>query len=191
MSDPFAWRLGAAGLTHPPCFTPGTLIATPDGARMIDDLEPGDPITTLDGPQPIVWLGRLPVNALQARNPAFRPIRIRAGALGDGLPWRDMLVSPQHRFVVSGWRADILFGSASVLVAAKHLVNDMTIRPVDVGALTYMHLLLPQHHIILAEGALTESLQQAELSDRLAAQSALPCLSAREARLLSGAGGGT
>jgi Hint domain len=186
MADSQAWAMGD---THPPCFTPGTRIATPHGARMIDDLEPGDAISTTKGPQPLVWLGRLHVNAAQARTPAFRPVRIRAGALGHGLPERDMLVSPQHRFVLTGWRAEILFGSASVLVAAKHLVNDLTIRPVDVGAVTYLHLLLPAHHIIQAEGAATESLHPSQVG--LAADAALPCLTGREARLLSGAGGGT
>lgn len=186
MADPQAWAMEG---THPPCFTPGNLIATPHGARMIEDLEPGDAISTTTGPQPLRWLGRLHVNAAQARTPAYRPIRIRAGALGNGLPERDMLVSPQHRFVLTGWRAEILFGSPSVLVAAKHLVNDLTIRPADAGPVTYLHLLLPGHHIIRAEGALTESLHPAQVG--LAADAALPCLTGREARLLSGAGGGT
>jgi Hint domain len=186
MADPQMWAMGD---THPPCFTPGTRIATPGGARVIDDLTPGDAITTTHGPQPLVWLGRLQVNAAQARTAAFRPIRLRAGALGNGLPQRDMLVSPQHRFVLSGWRAEMLFGESSVLVAAKHLVNDLTIRPVDVGTVTYLHLLLPAHHIIIAEGALTESLHPSHVGQM--AETALPCLTAREARLISGAGGGT
>jgi Hint domain len=186
MADPQVWAMGN---THPPCFTPGTRIATPHGMRIIDDLAPGDAISTTQGPQPLVWLGHLHVNAAQARTPAFRPIRIRAGALGNGLPQRDMLVSPQHRFVLSGWRAEMLFGAAEVLVAAKHLVNDLTIRPVDIDALTYLHLLLPAHHIIMAEGALTESLHPSQVGQM--AETALPCLTAREARLISGAGGGT
>jgi hypothetical protein len=75
-----------------------------------------------------------------------------------------MLVSPQHRMLLSGPRAEMLFGEAEVLVAALHLVNETTITQVRPTSVTYIHLLFDEHEIIRGDGAWTESFQPGALA---------------------------
>jgi len=142
------------------CFTPGTRILTPDGAKLIEDLRPGDLIQTKDnGAQEVLWRGsRRMSGARLYAMPHLRPVRIRAGALGKGRPDDDLLVSPQHRMLLRGAAAEALFNSKEVLVMAEDLVNDHSIM-VDLTTreVTYVHLLLGRHNIIFANGMETES----------------------------------
>ncbi len=142
------------------CFTPGTSILTPDGPRLIESLQPGHLIQTKDnGPQEILWRGsRKMTGARLYAMPHLRPIRFRAGALGHGRPEDDLWVSPQHRMLLKGPAASVLFNADEVLVAAENLVNDSTIM-VDssVREVTYIHLLLDRHNVIFANGMETES----------------------------------
>jgi hypothetical protein len=143
-----------------PCFTPGTLIETPDGPRPVETLAAGDIVLTVDnGPQRLTWAGRTHVASLRlALRPMLRPILIRADALGRGRPARDMRVSPQHRILVDGWRAEILFAEPEVLVAAAHLVDDRTIlRCPEVREVTYIHLQCAAHEVLISDGLPTES----------------------------------
>lgn len=144
-----------------PCFTPGTLITTPQGPRRIEDLQPGDLVLTRDsGFQEICWAGRRDLGLADLLvNPALRPVRIAKGALGAGLPQRDMLVSPQHRMLIEGARAELLFGEREVLVAALHLVGQPGIEQVTPRRVSYIHVMCSQHEIVQAEGAWTESFQ--------------------------------
>jgi hypothetical protein len=133
------------------CFAAGTRIKTAAGYRRVENLRIGDLIRTLDrGMQPIRWIGRREV----AARGNLAPIRIRKNALGND---RDILVSPQHRMLIRGWRAEMLYGEPEVLVAAKHLINDDTILREPAETVTYVHLCFDHHEIIDAEGALTES----------------------------------
>lgn len=144
-----------------PCFASGTLIETGRGAVPVEDLRVGDLVLTRDaGLQPIRWTGsrRLGRAALQAAQ-GQRPIRIRAGALGNGMPTQDLLVSPQHRILIRSRIAQRMFGAAEVLVAAKQLLALDGIERVDaLEEVTYVHLLLDRHHIVLSNGAATETL---------------------------------
>lgn len=144
----------------PPCFTPGTKIATPAGLARVETLVAGDMVQTIDhGAQPLLWVGRAEVSSLRmAYRPAFRPVRIRKGALGPGVPVRDMLVSPQHRVLVQGPQAELLFGVPQVLAAALHLINGTTItRAYDVETTTYFHLQCEAHEILISDGMPSES----------------------------------
>ena len=93
------------------------------------------------------------------QNANLRPVRIIAGALGDGLPERDLLVSRQHRMLVSSKISERMFGKAEVLIAAIRLTElpGVSIEQEPI-AVEYFHLLFDQHEIIFAEGAPTESL---------------------------------
>ena len=134
------------------CFCKGTLIETPDGPRAIETLATGDLVNTLDsGPQPIRWIGGGAVSGTDHN----APIKIKAGALGNV---RDLWVSPNHRLLVSGAWAELLFGQEQVLVAAKHLINDDTIRVVRQHEVEYYHFLFDDHEIIFAEACPAESL---------------------------------
>ena len=142
---------------QPICFVHGTMIATLRIERAVEDLEIGELVMTRDnGPQAISWIGKL---KMSGNTPAhLLPIRIKANALGNGLPKRDLLVSPQHRILVSDWRAELLFGESEVLVAAKHLVNDDDIRvATDLSGFEYYHILFESHQTVFSEGIPSES----------------------------------
>jgi hypothetical protein len=149
------------------CFTPGTRIATPDGSRRIETLAPGERILTKDdGPQEVIWAGhRKMTGARLFAMPHLRPVRLTAGALGIERPEDDLLVSPQHRMLVSGAAAQALFNDPEVLVTAKDLVNgrsiyvDTTLREV-----TYVHILLARHQVVWANGLETESFHPSNTS---------------------------
>ncbi|RMD90198.1 MAG: 2,3,4,5-tetrahydropyridine-2,6-carboxylate N-succinyltransferase, partial [Alphaproteobacteria bacterium] len=143
---------GMVTLTQMACFTAGTLIATPDGERPIETLNPGDLVLTLDdGPQPIRWIG---TRTVPARG-AFAPVRLAPGALGEE---REIVVSPQHRMLVRGAWAELLFGVEEVLVRALDLVNGRTItRIADGRPVAYVHMMFDRHQIVLANGRPSES----------------------------------
>ncbi|WP_415920388.1 Ig-like domain-containing protein [Tateyamaria sp. SN6-1] len=149
-----------------PCFTPGTLIATPTGERRVEDLNVGDRVITRDnGIQEIRWVGQREMTGAELEAaPQFKPVLIRAGALGKGLPERDMLVSPQHRVLMSGEKTELYFDESEVLVAAKHLTGMDGIDVVDVSATTYIHVMFEQHEVILSDGAWTESFQPGDMT---------------------------
>lgn len=148
-------------LTFPVCFARGTRIATDRGDLPVECLTPGLRIRTADhGMQPLRWIGsRCFAGAELADNPALVPVRIAAGALGRGLPARDLTVSQQHRVLVSSRVAGRMFGAPEVLVAAKHLVGlpGIEMAPPEAGV-EYWHLLFDRHEVVFSEGARTESL---------------------------------
>ncbi|MEO0666835.1 MAG: Hint domain-containing protein [Pseudomonadota bacterium] len=149
-----------------PCFTPGTLIATPTGERRVEELKVGDRVITRDnGIQEIRWVGQREMTGAEFEAaPQFKPVLIRQGALGKGLPERDMLVSPQHRVLMSGEKTALYFDESEVLVAAKHLTDMDGIDIVDVSATTYIHVMFEQHEVILSDGAWTESFQPGDMT---------------------------
>lgn len=144
-----------------PCFTPGTDILTPAGQVLVETIQVGDEIVTLDhGVQRVRWIGtRSLSDAELALRPEFNPVQIARGALGPECPKRDLVVSPQHRMLIEGAEAEMLFGTPEVLAAAICLTNDYSILRQRPKGITYIHLLFDQHEIICANGAWTESFQ--------------------------------
>ena len=142
---------GFVNISQVPCFVAGTLIATRHGGVAVENLSVGDLVLTKDdGPQPIRWVGSRTVRAEED----FAPIRIDAGTFGD----HDMLmVSPLHRILVRDSMAEVLFGESEVLIAAKDLVNDRSIRPVSGGRVTYFHIMFDRHQVVWSDGLPTES----------------------------------
>jgi hypothetical protein len=131
------------------CYYPGTGIRTPAGDVAVEDLAIGDVVVTADGRAlPIRWIGRNTVSTRFADPLRVLPIRIRAGALADSLPERDLLVSAEHALLVE-----------DILVQAGALVNGLSIiREADVPeTFTYYHVELAEHALILAEGAPAET----------------------------------
>lgn len=146
------------------CFTPGTLISTPAGQCPVEELCEGDKVRTRDGgSQEIQWIGsRRMTGARLFAMPRLRPILISAGALGIERPEQELLVSPEHRMLVRGPAARALFNTPEVLVAAKDLVNGSTITvDLSVREVNYIHILLPSHQVIWANGVETESFHPA------------------------------
>ncbi|MFW8592937.1 Hint domain-containing protein [Cribrihabitans neustonicus] len=145
-----------------PCFTPGTLIATPEGERPVQGLQAGDRVITRDnGIQAIRWIGARTLNAAElAGAPHLLPVRIRRGALGNGLPERDMLVSPNHRVLIANDKTALYFEDREVLVAAKHLTGLPGVEQVEsLETVTYIHFMFDQHEVVLSDSAWTESFQ--------------------------------
>jgi hypothetical protein len=131
------------------CYYPGTRIRTPAGDVPVESLQVGDPVVTSEGDiMPVRWIGRNTVSTRFADPLRVLPIRIRAGALAEGLPTRDLLVSPEHAVLVE-----------DVLIQASALVNGCSIiREQDVPeTFTYYHIELSEHSLILAEGTPAES----------------------------------
>ncbi|NBD29475.1 MAG: type I secretion protein [Alphaproteobacteria bacterium] len=149
-----------------PCFTPGTTIATPKGERLVEELREGDRIITRDnGIQEIRWVGRKDMAGTQlVKNPHFKPILIKAGALGNGLPERDMVVSPNHRVLVASDLTQLYFEEREVLAAAKHLVGSDGVHELDVMQTSYIHFMFDRHEVVLSNGCWTESFQPGDYS---------------------------
>ncbi|MDO5613450.1 MAG: Hint domain-containing protein [Paracoccus sp. (in: a-proteobacteria)] len=158
---PSHYSLPYAPLTSVDCFAAGTLIDTATGPRAVETLRAGDLIRTQDrGLQPLSWVRGTPVDAARLDvQPNLRPIRISAGALGQGTPRRDLIVSPQHRVLVRSVIVQRMFGHSEVLVAAKHLLGLPGISVLNPPqGVEYWHLLFPHHEIVRANGAWAESL---------------------------------
>ena len=141
-----------------PCLVAGTRILTPQGPRRVERLQVGDLVCLAGGgAAPLLWVGARRISAAEiAARPALRPVRIRAGSHGA---LRDLLVSPQHAV-----RVGLEPGAA--LVRAGHLARlDWGARQAQsIRDVSYHHLLLPRHAILLAEGVPVESLYPGRLS---------------------------
>jgi hypothetical protein len=131
------------------CFYRGTMIRTPDGERAVETLKAGDLVLTADGvAAPIGWLGRQTISTVFSDPEMVWPIRIKAGALGDNVPSRDLVLSPDHAVLVDG-----------VLIHAGALVNGASIvrQTVVPRVFTYYHVELDDHQLILAENTQAET----------------------------------
>jgi len=147
-----------SGIENIICFTPGTRIATARGAIPVEQLQKGDMVITRDhGLQPVRWIEARTVPATGR----FAPVRIDRSVL-TGLQ-SDLVVSPQHRVLFQGYRAELLFGETEVLAAAAHLVDGSAVTRAEGTTVTYVHFLLDQHEIVFAEGAATESFHPGNL----------------------------
>jgi len=143
------------------CFTPGTRIATKRGEVPVQQLKEGDKVFTRDnGPQELRWIGRRNLSyADLTRMPAYFPVLIRAGALGPQNPQRDMMVSPNHRMLITSELAEVMFGEREVLVAAKHLTGLDGVEAYPVPKVSYIHMMFDAHEVVLADGVWAESFQ--------------------------------
>jgi hypothetical protein len=139
--------LGSSGAA--PCFLAGTCILTACGEVAVEDLRVDDLVHTVLGEAnaPIIWIGRREVDCARHATPRqVRPVRVAAGAFGPGRPHRDLLLSPDHAVYVN-----------EVLIPVKHLINGSTIVQVPMQRVTYYHVELPAHDVLLAEGLPAES----------------------------------
>ena len=135
----------------PPCFVAGTEVATVAGDVAVEHLRIGDNVITAgrSGPphRPIVWIGRRRVDPRHLVHQAARPVRIRKGAFGPGMPDRDLLLSADHAVFVDG-----------VLIPAHLLVNGATIvAETMMRPFTYFHIELDRHDLLMAGGLAVES----------------------------------
>ena len=149
-----------------PCFTPGIAIATPMGERAVEDLRPGDRIVTRDhGIREVSWVG---CRALGGDSRVFgqhlQPVLVTKGSLGEGLPERDMMVSPYQRILVSGTGEMPGYEAHEALIPARHLVNGRTIRKTELAEVAYVHVMCARHEVVLANGNWVECFQPSDVS---------------------------
>lgn len=149
------------------CFGKGTEIETIDGPKTVESLKPGDYVLTHDtNIVPVRWVGSTYLNQSKLKAwPSLCPIRVKRDALGAGRPFKDILLSPNHRLLISGWKAELLFGEPEILIPVKALVDGETITVEgNCSEISYYHLLLESHQIIYSNGLLSESLFLGEQS---------------------------
>lgn len=131
------------------CFAAGTRIAMARGEVAVERLAVGDVVRVVlgDAPAPVVWIGHRVVDCRSHPDPRrVWPVRVRAGAFGPGRPKRTLFLSPDHAVYVNG-----------VLIPVKHLINGTSIAQAQVDSVTYYHVELAEHDVLLAEGLPVES----------------------------------
>jgi hypothetical protein len=136
-------------LTDVACYCRGTLIATARGQKKVENLMIGDKVMTVSGAaRPIKWIGRRSyLGRFVMGRKDILPVCIKAGALADDVPKRDLWISPNHALYLDG-----------VLIEAKDLINGVSIVQAErVEQVEYFHIELDTHEVIIAEGALSES----------------------------------
>jgi phospholipase/lecithinase/hemolysin len=127
-----------------PCFVTGTRLRTAAGMVAVEDLRVGDRMVLANGEiAPAIWIGRREVDGLDS---ADWPVRVRAGAFGTDRPSRDLYLSPDHAVLIGG-----------ALVPVRCLINGASIAQMPRGPVTYWHVELPRHDVLLAEGLPCES----------------------------------
>jgi len=131
-----------------PCFGEGTRLATARGEVAVEDLVEGDEVVTASGAtRPVIWIGSRKVRCDRHPAPALvNPVRVRAGAFADGVPSRDLVLSPGHAVWMDG-----------ALVPVGLLANGATIVQEQVEQVRYFHIELDAHDVVLAEGLACES----------------------------------
>jgi hypothetical protein len=130
------------------CYVAGTHILTGRGEIPIETLSPGDFVVTASGRRrPVAWIGHRRIDVARHPDPAaVRPVRILAGAFGEGLPRRDLWLSPGHSVACAG-----------SLIPISCLINGRSVAQVEVDRVDYWHVELDAHDVILAEGLPAES----------------------------------
>jgi collagen type I alpha len=136
------------------CFAAGTRIATARGEVAVNAIRVGDRVQVLPSEEPagktfseVIWTGRREVDCARHPHPQrVWPVRVAAGAFGPGQPHSALFLSPDHAIYIEG-----------VLIPIKHLINGTTIAQIKMDRITYHHIELPEHDVLLAQGLPTES----------------------------------
>ncbi|MCX7381548.1 MAG: Hint domain-containing protein [Alphaproteobacteria bacterium] len=130
------------------CFLAGTHILTLCGHIAVQELEIGDRIVLCRGAvAPVRWIGHRRIDCTRHPRPSeVLPVRVLAGAFGAGIPFADILLSPDHAVHANG-----------VLIPVRYLVNGRSVRQETASQVTYYHVELPSHGVLLAEGLPCES----------------------------------
>jgi len=140
---------GAVTIDYPACFAEGTRITTPSGPLNVETLRPGDMVLSARRGLPVEvrWVGHRHIDCARHPDPAkVLPVRIRAHAFGLGLPVRDLFLSPDHAVFAEG-----------ALIPVRVLVNGHSVAHHLIAKVTYWHIEVDEHDVLLAEGMPVES----------------------------------
>jgi len=131
------------------CFAAGAQVLTARGEVGVETLVEGDLVVGIHGGklQPVRWIGHRDVDLLAHPDPdSINPVRVCADAFGPGQPHRDLILSPNHALFVDGH-----------FIAVRYLVNGATIRQERWDRITYYHVELEAHDVMLVDGMTAES----------------------------------
>jgi Hint domain len=133
------------------CLLKGTMISTPSGERLVQELQIGDEVLTLSGRKPIKWIGynKFTKEEGKAWQDDVMPIRLARFAIDGHAPHRDLYLSPSHYVFLN-----------EVLIQVQYLINETSVAqhmPPDMSAIEYYHIDLGTHEVVYAEGALVDS----------------------------------
>ncbi len=130
-----------------PCFAEGTRIATLRGEIAVENLVAGDMAITATGSRPVTWIGHRRVVCRQHPRPwDINPVHVHPHAFAENQPLRDLWLSPDHAVFHDG-----------ALIPVRYLINGATIVQEPRDAITYYHVELDAHDVLLAEGLPSES----------------------------------
>lgn len=146
---------GNGDLIYEVCFLAGSMVATPDGERAVETMQVGDLVTAYDWQnntyvnRPVVWVGRKHKQIKQGVpvDLAGYPVRVCANAIADGVPYKDLLVTPEHCLFFDG-----KFIPARMLVNGQSIIYDINISSYD-----YYHVETEEHSVLTVDGIYTES----------------------------------
>ncbi len=156
-----------------PCYAAGTLIRTPERDVPVETLKVGDLVLTASGEmRPVKWMGHADIDFRVAPDPKGVPIRIAADAFGPARPSHDLYLSPGHSVCV-----DLL---GEVFIPIGELFNGATVAYVETAKVSYWHVELDSHDILLANNLPAESYMP--MGNRSLFEEVAGVLSAREAR---------
>ncbi len=143
------------------CFCENTDILTPNGYKKVETLKAGDLVLTDAGNAvPIIWVGQSRTSVEDMlRDPTRTPVCIPAHSVSSGVPHADLYVSAAHRVVLQSFWTEFYFGEPKVLVAAKHLLGTAAKNGPPDQDVTYFHILLERHDVLISNGLPTESFQ--------------------------------
>lgn len=150
-TEEFGFRTNDYITDEVPCYATGTLIRTPHGPVPVESLDIGSEVMTASGEtRPIIWIGHREIDCTRHPRPeAVWPVQVRAQAFGSGLPSRDLWLSPDHAVCVTVMD--------EVLIPIKHLINGATVQQGARDTVTYWHVELDAHDILLANDLPAES----------------------------------
>ncbi len=133
------------------CFLTGTLIRTPDGEIAVEDIRAGDRVVVhgSDAPRDVVWVGSKHVTARPGLplDEAGYPVRVLQNAIAEGVPNKDLLITPEHSLFFDGGLVPV-----RMLVNGRSIFYDTAVRSYD-----YYHIETSEHSVIYADGMPTES----------------------------------
>lgn len=130
------------------CFLKDVEIETLFGSKLIQDLQINDEIVTIKNNEKIVKkITSIISNNIVVKNKDQLPIRILKSAIADNIPYKDLLVTPEHCLFIKGQ-----FIPARMLVNGRSIIQDTSFSNYD-----YYHIETEEHSVIIADGMLTES----------------------------------
>jgi hypothetical protein len=140
----------SAPFQFPPCFAAGTRIETERGWVRVETLKCGDRVIVAHRPaqtSEVIWLGHRSVDCRHHPNAEkVWPVRVRAHAVADAQPRRDLFLSPDHAVFISG-----------VLIPVRYLIDGRMIAQQARDRVEYWHVELARHDVLLADGLPCES----------------------------------